>query len=119
VHFCWAVSESNCSGAKSGLYKDIWYVLILYAFVSALPTILSTSVICRRRRMLILQMEVDIDILNAGRYRYCQLRRPKFQDLLQRTFRNGPSPLHELQIAQITAIGRVASFILGTFCCTF
>src|SRR3989344_382568 len=55
------------SGAQSGLYKNVWYVLAFYAFVSAMPAILSNiRAYVGRRRMLTLQMEVDLEFKHAS-----------------------------------------------------
>ncbi|HEY4505516.1 MAG TPA: ABC transporter ATP-binding protein [Candidatus Paceibacterota bacterium] len=104
------------SGAQSGLYKNVWYVLAFYAFVSAMPAILSNiRAYVGRRRMLTLQMEVDLEFLKMREeVDIANYEDPKFQDLLQRTFRNGPSPLHQLGSAQIDIVGKSASLIVGT-----
>ena len=104
------------AGAKSGLYTNIWYVLLFYAFVSALPTILrNVRAYVGRRRGLIIQMEADLDILKRREeIDIASYEDPKFQDLLQRTFRNGLSPLFQLNVAQLDTVGKIASLIVGT-----
>ncbi len=51
-------------GAKTGLYTNIWYILIFYAFISALPAIIGNiQIYINRRRLLIMQMEADLGVL--------------------------------------------------------
>jgi len=48
-------------GTKNGVYGNIWYLLLIYTFVNALPTILGNiQMYLNRRRVLILQMVMDI-----------------------------------------------------------
>ena len=103
-------------GAKSGLYTNIWYVVILYALVNALPTIFGNlQFYFNRRRMLTMQMEVDFVILkHREKIDIAQYEDPKFQDLLQRTFRNGVGPILQLSSSQFDAIRALTSLIVGT-----
>jgi ATP-binding cassette subfamily B protein len=103
-------------GAKTGAYTDIWYILIFYALVSALPTIIGNlQLYVNRLRMLSLQMEVDLDLLkHREQIDIARYEDPKFQDLLQRTFRNGPSPVLQLSSTQIDIVISITSLIVGT-----
>ena len=103
-------------GAKSGSYENIWYLLVLYAFINALPTIISNvRAYVGRSLGLILQMESDLDILHhREKIDIASYEDPEFQDLLHRTFRNGLSPLFQINVAQIDSVGKIASLIVGT-----
>ncbi len=104
------------SGTKSGAYENLGYVLILYAFVNALPTIVNNFYLyVNRQRMLVMQMETDLDILRKReQIDIARYEEPKFQDLLQRAFRNGANPILQMSGAQFDAMRSVTSFLLGT-----
>ncbi len=104
------------AGAQSGSYLGIWYVLLGYALVTSLPTILGNlQLYMNRQRMLVLQMEVDLDLLQKReQIDIATYENPEFQDLLQRTFRGGPSPIFQLGNAQLDLIRPITSFVLGT-----
>jgi len=109
--------DSILLGAKNGAYGDIWYVLMLYAFVSALPTIIGNlQLYVNRKRMLKLQMETDLDILKRReQIDIAQYEDPTFQDLIQRTFRGGVNPIFQMSNAQFDTIHSLTSLVLGTF----
>jgi ABC-type multidrug transport system fused ATPase/permease subunit len=103
--------------SKNGTTTGILYTLIFYAVISALPTIIGNlQRYLLRRRMLVLQMETDLDVfkkreqIDIARY-----EDPKFQDLIQRTFRNGQNPMWQLGNAQFDLLRAVTSFLVGTF----
>ena len=104
------------AGAKSGTYTNIWYVLLFYALISALPTIIGNlQLYVNRRRMLKLQMETDMDILKRReQIDIASQEDPKFQDLLQRTMRNGIQPIFQLGNGQFDVFQAVTSLIVGT-----
>lgn len=104
------------AGTKNGLYVDIWYVLVLYAFVNALPTIIGNlQLYVNRQRMLTLSRETDLYILRKReQIDISRYEDPSFQDLLQRTFRNGINPIMQLGNAQFDALRALTSFALGT-----
>lgn len=105
------------AGSKNGATAGILYTLILYALVSALPTIIGNfQRYLGRRRMLILQMETDLDIFKKReQIDIAKYEDPKFQDLLQRTFRSGQNPIWQLGNAQFDLLRAVTSFAVGTF----
>jgi ATP-binding cassette subfamily B protein len=100
----------------SGVNTDVYYVLILYALITALPTIVGNiQLYVNRHSMLTLQMETDIDILGKReKIDIAQYEDPKFQDLLQRAFRNGSNPIYMLISTQFTVVRTLTSLILGT-----
>jgi ATP-binding cassette subfamily B protein len=104
------------AGSKSGSYGDIWYVLILYTFITALPILLSNfRAYVNRKRLLKVTMEIELDILkHREQVDIAHYEDPKFQDLIQRTFRNGFIPISDLGNGQIDALQYLASFIVGT-----
>lgn len=104
------------AGLKSGSYTSIWYVLLLYTFVSALPTILSNiRLFINRHWQLRLATEVELDILkHRERIDIAKYEDPKFQDLIQRAFRNGPYIVLELASQQFDLIQSISSLIIGT-----
>lgn len=107
------VIESTKSSSTTGL----WYTLALYAFVSALPSIIGNfQKYLLRRRMLVLQMETDLDIFKKReQIDIATYEDPKFQDLIQRAFRSGQNPIWQLGNAQFDVLRAVTSFIVGTF----
>lgn len=104
------------SGAKVGHYDNIWYVLILYTFIMALPAIIGNfQLYINRRRMLKLSMETELDILRRREeIDIARYEDPKFQDLIQRTFRNGPNPIYQLGYGQFDTLRSITSLVLGT-----
>ncbi len=103
-------------GAKSGSYTSIFYVLLLYTFLTALPNILGNFMsYVRRRAALTLTREVEIAVLRRREeIDIASYEDPKFQDLIQRTFRNGFMPIVNLQAGQFGVIQSLTSLIVGT-----
>ncbi len=109
--------NSIVTASHTSTYNDTWYVVVLYAVVSALPTIVGNlQLYVNRRRMLVMQMEVDLGILKKREeIDIATYENPKFQDLLQRAFRNGINPIMQLSAAQFDTIRTLTSFVVGTF----
>src|SRR3989344_1260311 len=103
-------------GTQVGSYVGIWSVLVLYAFVTSMPTIVANlQLYVNRRRMLTLQMETDLDFLKQReKIDIASYEDPQFQDLIQRTFRNGANPTFQLGNAQFDIIRALVSFVVGT-----
>ena len=103
-------------GTQVGSYVGIWSVLVLYAFVTSMPTIVGNlQLYVNRRRMLTLQMETDLDFLKQReKIDIASYEDPQFQDLIQRTFRNGANPTFQLGNAQFDIIRALVSFVVGT-----
>lgn len=104
------------AGAKSQSYVGIWYVLIFYALVTALPTILNNfRAFVNRRRALILLMEIELDVLRRREaIDIATYENPQFQNLIQRTFRNGFSPIYQLSFGQLDILQSITSLVVGT-----
>ncbi|MEI6843589.1 MAG: ABC transporter ATP-binding protein [bacterium] len=104
------------AGAKSGSYSGIWYLLAGYSIVGALPYILSNvRSYISRRRYLILSMETELDVLKRREeIDIARYEDPKFQDLIQRTFRNGTGPIYQLGDGQFDTAQALTSLIVGT-----
>ncbi len=96
---------------------NIWYTIILYAFVGALPGILSNiQAYFGRYRMSKLQIETELHILEQReKIDIAKYEEPEFQDLIQRTFRNGPNPIYQLGNAQFDILRSISSLVVGTF----
>jgi len=105
------------SGVQNGSYDNLWGILILYAFVSTLPSLFGNlQMYANRQRMLTLQMETEIDLLkHRERIDIAKYEEPEFQDLIQRTFRNGPNPLYQLSNSQFDLIRASVGFFAGVF----
>lgn len=103
-------------GAKSGSYIAILYVLIMYTFVTALPSILANfRSFIRRKAALTLTKEIELAVLKRReQIDIARYEDPKFQDLIQRTFRNGYMPIFLLADGQFDVIRSLTSFIVGT-----
>lgn len=104
------------NGARNGSYENVWFVLFLYALASALPTIFSNiKAYFSRKRYSILSNEIDLSILKRREeIDIATYEDPKFQDLLQRTFRNGFMPIYNLGSSQFEMIQAITSLIVGT-----
>lgn len=104
------------SSSETYSYGGIWSILILYSIVHGIPGIIGNfQMYVNRRRMIKLQLETEIDILKTReRIDIARYEDPKFMDLLQRTFRNGPNPIYQLSNSQFDILRSVTSLIVGT-----
>ncbi len=104
------------AGAKSADYSGIWIVLFLYASTSALPTILGNiRLYINRHWQLKLSREVELDMYrHRERIDIATYEDPKFQDLLQRAFRQGPFSVFDLASQQFDLVQPLASLLVGT-----
>jgi ATP-binding cassette, subfamily B, bacterial len=103
-------------GAKNSSYDGIWYILFLYAFISALPTILGNiRSYVNRHRWLVFTMETELDMLKRReQVDIASYEDPKVQDLMQRAFRSGYSPLYQLSGSQFDSLQSLVRIIAGT-----
>lgn len=108
--------DAILKGTQVGSYVGIWYLLVLYALATSMDTILGNLLsYLNRRRMLTLQMETDLDLLKQReKIDIASYEDPQFQDLIQRTFRNGANPTFQLGNAQFDIMRALVSFIVGT-----
>src|SRR3989344_9610285 len=83
------------AGIQIGTMGNIWYLLILFAFLSALPSIIGNiNHYIERHWWLKMSMETEISLnRNRAEKDIVTLEDPKFQDLTQRAFRNGHFPI--------------------------
>lgn len=104
------------AGAKAGSYENIWYVLFIYAFIGALPTILGNlRSYINRSRWLALTMETTMSVLKRREeIDIATYESPKFQDLIQRAFRNGTGVIYQLAEGQFDALSSLTSLLVGT-----
>lgn len=104
------------TGAQNHDYAGIWVTLMLYASVSALPTILGNlRSYLNRRSWLTLARDLEIDILSKReKIDIAKYEDPKFLDLLQRTFRSGYQPIYGLISGQYDTVIAITSLIVGT-----
>jgi ATP-binding cassette subfamily B protein len=104
------------TGAQNHDYAGIWVTLMLYASVSALPTILGNlRSYLNRRSWLTLARDLEIDILSKReKIDIAKFEDPKFLDLLQRTFRSGYQPIYGLISGQYDTVIAITSLIVGT-----
>ncbi len=103
-------------GVKNGT-KDTWYILILYALVSALPSILGNILsYIQRLRMLIFQMEMDLLFLRKREeLDIATHENPDFQNLMQRAFGStNIGSIFQLTNSQFDVVTSLSSLILGT-----
>ena len=103
-------------GVKSGMYTDIYYLLILYALVTALPTILGNiSLYISRRWQLRVTTEIELSVLKKREeIDIATYEDPKFQDLVQRSFRNSFLPVFQLAQGQFGVFQALVSLLFGT-----
>ena len=103
--------------AGFGSLSNIWFALVLYAFVNALPSVMGNlQRYINRKRMIVLQMETEIDLMRRRELiDIASYEDPKFQDLIQRTFRNGPNPIYQLSNTQFDIIRSLTSLVFGTY----
>ena len=108
--------NSIVDGAKSGSYDGVWIILFLQVSVSALPTILNNiRLYINRHWQLTLYKEIELDIFkHRERIDIARYEDPKFQDLLQRAFRQGPYVPHDLASQQSDLVSAVFSLMVGT-----
>lgn len=100
----------------SGINQNIWYFVVFYSLVNALPNIIgNVQKFLNRTRMIKFQMETSIEFWKKREsIDIATYEEPTFQDLLQRTFRNGLSPVFQITFAQLDTLRALTSFILGT-----
>ncbi|MDQ5948939.1 MAG: transporter ATP-binding protein/permease [Patescibacteria group bacterium] len=103
-------------GAKTGVYEGIWYIIFLYAFISSLPTFLGNiQTYIRRRWNLKFQTDIELYFMKVReQIDIAHYEDPKFQDLLQRSFRNGINPLFGLTSGQFNALQSLTGLLFGT-----
>ncbi len=103
-------------GAKTSQFENIWQLILFYAFVGTLPSLFGNiRAYVNRNRMLTLQMETDLYILKRREeIDIASYEDPKFQDLIQRTFRNGPNPIYQIGNAQFDLVRALVGFVAGT-----
>ncbi len=103
-------------GARNGSYTTILYVLILYTFVTALPNILGNfRSFIKRKGALILTREIELLVLKRREeIDIASYEDPKFQDLIQRTFRNGFMPIFNLSDGQLDVLQSFTGLVVGT-----
>jgi ATP-binding cassette, subfamily B, bacterial len=108
--------NSIVDGTESGSYGNLLFIVFLYSLVSTLPSIFSNiQAYQNRKRMLTLTMETDIEIYShRERIDIATYENPKFQDLIQRAFRNGANPIFQLSNAQFYILRALVSFVVGT-----
>lgn len=101
---------------NSASVTNIWYTVALYAAAGALPSILGdVQSYVGRRRMSKLQLETELEIARKREsIDIATYEDPSFQDLMQRTFRNGPNPIYQLSAAQLDSLRAVSSLVVGT-----
>ena len=103
-------------GVKSGSYTGIYYLLLLYALFNALPTILSNIRLYISRNWQ-LKLTNEIEISRLERMESIDIATwedPKFQDLNQRAFRNGPYVIFQLAAGQLDILQAITSLVFGT-----
>ena len=108
--------NSIVSGVQTGSINNIWYLLFFYAFLNALPSIIENARhYIDRHWWLKMSMEIELDIYrNRAQKDISTLEDPKYQDLLQRAFRNGQFPVLNLADRQPDVIRAILGIIIGT-----
>ncbi len=102
--------------AGNVINQNIWYFVFLYALVNAMPSIIGNiQKFFNRTRMIKFQTETSIEFWKKREsIDIATYENPEFQDLLQRTFRNGLSPVFQITFSQLDTLRSLTSFILGT-----
>lgn len=108
--------DTIVSGSTGSTNYGLWFVLFLYAFVSSLPAITGNLYRYTVRKLMInMQAGMEIEIAQIReRVDIATYENPKFLDLLQRAFRQGPNPIYQLGRAQFDTTQSLASLIVGT-----
>ncbi len=108
--------DTIVSGADNSSFLGLWSVLILYAIVSSLPSFTGNfQRFIARKRMSKMQVGMEVEIVKMReRVDISKYEDPKFLDLIQRTFRQGPNPVYQLGISQFDLTQSVTSLIVGT-----
>lgn len=109
--------DNIVSSVGTGVSGGMITLLVLYAAFNTLPHLLSNArrYILRHWRLLA-SREIELDILQRREaIDIAHLENPKFQDLIQRAFRNGYGPIHALTEGQFNLVWDLTSFIVGTF----
>jgi ATP-binding cassette subfamily B protein len=97
-------------------YNHIWYLLLLYVLVTSVPSILGNAQYYFRRILnTILSVELDLDVLRKREaIDIATYEDPAFQDLNQRAFRNGLSPIYNVATGQLETLYSISSLVIGT-----
>lgn len=110
------IVDSIVAGVNESTYRGVMWLLVFYAGLSTLPHILANI-----RRYLVrkfnleLSKEGEIYILSAReKIDIARYEDPSFQDLIQRAFRNGLSPIYNLINKQFDFFWNLTSFVTGT-----
>jgi ABC-type multidrug transport system fused ATPase/permease subunit len=102
--------------AKNGDVSLVYPALILFAVLTALPTIIR-NIMSYFDRHLYLRMQDLFDIMSLekrGSFDIAQYEDSKFQDKLQRAFNNGIYPVINIVDTQITNLEIVSGIIAGS-----
>jgi ATP-binding cassette subfamily B protein len=116
-YFLGKLVDSIVVGAKSGSYEGLWSIVFLYALVNSLPTLLGNfRSFANKRWNLKFANEIELYLLKKREeIDIATYEDPKFQDLLQRAFRNGYWPIFNLAASQFHVTRYLISLILGTY----
>ena len=108
--------DTIVAGANNNSNWGLWSVLLFYALVSSLPAFTGNfQRFIARKRMSKMQVGMEVEIVRIReRIDISKYEDPKFLDLIQRTFRQGPNPIYQLGISQFDITQSVTSLIVGT-----
>lgn len=108
--------DAIVAGVSSAAHSSIFYLIILYAFASGLPTIITNfRKLAERSWQLRFSDRLDIFLLKIREsIDIAHIENPNFQDLMQRALRNGNWPIGEVVRMSLFIIWYLSSFILGT-----
>ncbi len=108
--------DTIVSGANSGSSFGLYSVLLLYALVNSLPSFTGNFYrFTNRKRLAKFQVGMELEIVKIReRVDISKYEDPKFLDLIQRTFRQGPTPIYQLSGSQFDILQSVTSLIVGT-----
>ncbi len=104
------------ASVNSGETPDIWGVLILYAIVGSAPALLGNfQAYVNKYRLSKMQVGMEIEMAqNREKIDIATYEDPKFQDLVQRAFRNRANPVFQLSNSQLDVLRTSTSLIVGT-----
>jgi len=108
--------DTIVSGVNESSFFGLWSVLLLYAVVSSMPSFTGNFYrFTNRKRLSKLQVGMELEIVKIReRIDISKYEDPKFLDLIQRTFRQGPNPIYQLSGSQFDIAQSVTSLIVGT-----
>lgn len=108
--------DAIVAGVNNVARLNIFYLILIYALASGLPTIVNNfRKLIERNWHLRFSDKLDIFLLKIREsIDIAHMESPDFQDLMQRALRNGNWPILEVVRTSLFIIWYLSSFVLGT-----